>query len=79
MTISKWRCGKCDGLPVPEHHRTCPLRVAHVPDGPVVRVRADTPELQRRLATLIRRDLEPPQCPPRRFEKEFEAIRDERT
>jgi hypothetical protein len=24
---SAWRCGKCDGLKVPEHHRTWPLRM----------------------------------------------------
>lgn len=30
------RCGKCDGLPVPEHHPSCPLRSSPAPTGPVV-------------------------------------------
>lgn len=28
-----WRCGKCDGLDVPEHHWSCPLRTSPPPRG----------------------------------------------
>lgn len=50
-----WRCGKCEGLPVPEHHRTCPQRATPAPAGPVVRVDASTPAAQARLIALLTR------------------------
>ena len=52
-----FRCGKCEGLPVPEHHRTCPLRETPAPTGEPIRVGASTPEKQAQLVDLIRRDL----------------------
>lgn len=53
-----WRCGKCEGLAVPEHHRTCPLRETPAPTTAPIRVDASTPEQQERLKELIRRDLD---------------------
>jgi hypothetical protein len=55
-----WRCGKCDGLPVPEHHRTCALRTTPVPTERPIRVDASTPEKQAQLVELLRRDLPAP-------------------
>ena len=58
-----WLCGKCEGLPVPEHHRTCPLRTSLVPGSVPIRVDASSPEAQERLITLLRKDLLSPPSP----------------
>ena len=46
--VTGWVCGKCDGMDVAEHHRTCPCRaVDQVLGGPVVDV-SKVHQLQRR-------------------------------
>ena len=41
-----WRCGKCDGLNVPEHHRSCPKRTSPPPTGRVIDVPASEEAMQ---------------------------------
>lgn len=53
-----FRCGKCDGLPVPEHHRTCPQRESPPPAGPVIRVPVSTEAQQQQLIELVKRQWE---------------------
>lgn len=52
-----WRCGKCEGLPVPEHHRSCSLRIAPIPRGRPIHVDASSAEAQERLVSMLSEEM----------------------
>ena len=51
---SRWRCGKCEGMNVPEHHWSCQMRIRPAPIASPIHVNAAKPEKQAPLIALIK-------------------------